>query len=133
MSSTQGRKEDRSLGELFSELASDTGTLVRQEVALAKTELKQNAARVGKQVGSLVVGGAVGYAAFLAVMAAAIIGLGQVIPVWAAALAVGAAVAAAAWWLVSGALRALREADLVPRRTVETLKEDAQWMKDQVG
>jgi hypothetical protein len=129
----QERKEDRSLGELFAELASDTSTLVRQEVALAKTELTQNATRVGTHVGSLVVGGAVGYAAFLSVMAAAIIGLGRVIPVWVAALVVGVVVAVVAWWLISSALRALRETDVVPRRTVETLKEDAQWMKDQVG
>lgn len=127
------RKDDRSLGELFAELASDTGTLVRQEVALAKTELAQNAGRVGRHVGSLAVGGAVGYAALLALMAAAIIALGQVIPLWAAALVVGVAVAVVAWWLVSGALRALKETDLVPRRTVETLKEDAQWVKNQMG
>ena len=129
----QERKEDRSLGELFAGLANDTGTLVRQEVALAKAELTQNATQVGKHVGSLVVGGAVGYAAFLAVMAAAIIGLGRVIPLWAAALVIGVAVAVVAWLLVSGALRALRQTDVVPRRTVETLKEDAQWVKDRVG
>jgi hypothetical protein len=128
----QERKEDRSLGELFAELAGDTGTLVRQEVALAKTELAQNAARVGRHVGSLAVGGAFGYAALLALTAAAIIGLGRVIPLWSAALVVGVVLAVVAWWLVSGALRALRQTDVVPRRTVETLKEDAQWVKDQV-
>jgi hypothetical protein len=127
------QKEDRSLGELFAELAGDTSTLVRQEVALAKAELSQNAARVGTHVGSLAVGGAFGYAALLALTAAAIIGLGRVIPLWAAALAVGAVLALIAWLLVSGALRGLRETDVVPRRTVETLKEDAQWVKDQVG
>lgn len=129
----QERREERSLGELFAALASDTSTLVRQEVALAKTELTQNAARVGRHVGAMAVGGAFGYAALLALTAAAIIGLGQVIPLWAAALAVGVVLAVVAWWLVSGALRALKETDVAPRRTVETLKEDAQWLKDQMG
>jgi hypothetical protein len=129
----QERREERSLGELFAALASDTSTLVRQEVALAKTELTQNAARVGRRVGAVAVGGAFGYAALLALTAAAIIGLGRVIPLWAAALAVGVVLAVVAWWLVSGALRALRETDVAPRRTVETLKEDAQWLKDQMG
>lgn len=51
-------KEDRGLGELLSELAGETSTLVRQEVALAQAELTQKAVSVGKNVGFLVVGGA---------------------------------------------------------------------------
>lgn len=126
------QREDRSLGELFAELASETSTLVRQEVALAKSELTQKATRVGRQIGFLVIGGAIAYAAFLAVMSAVIIGLAQLIPAWVAALVVGVAVAVIACWLILRALHALRETDLSPRQTIETLKEDAQWMKDQV-
>ena len=125
-------KQDRPLGELFSELANETSTLVRQEVALAKAELSQKASQVGKNVGFLVVGGAVAYAAFLALMAAVIIGLAQVMPWWGAALLVWVVVAAAAGLLIYKALSALRAADLTPRQTVETLKEDAQWMKEQM-
>ncbi len=51
----QGRDE-RTLGELFSELAQETSTLVRQEVNLAKTEMSQKASRVGKDVGFLAAG-----------------------------------------------------------------------------
>ena len=71
----QGRdsKDDRSLGELFSELAQDTSTLVRKEVQLAKTEMSQKASRVGKDVGFLAVGGAVAYAGLLAVLAGVIV------------------------------------------------------------
>ncbi len=125
-------KEDRSLGELFAELADDTSTLVRQEVALATTELTQKATRAAKQIGFLVVGGLIAYAAFLAILAAIIIGLAQIIPAWLAALFVGLIVAAVAAWLITKALHALKETDLTPRQTVETLKEDVQWMKDQV-
>src|SRR5438067_1437109 len=49
-------KQDRSIGELFSELASDTGTLIRKEIELAKVELTQTANRVGQNVGYLVLG-----------------------------------------------------------------------------
>jgi len=123
----------KSLGELFSELANETSTLVRQEVALAQTELTQKATRVGKNVGFLVVGGAVGYAALLAVIAAVIIGLANFIPAWASALIVGVVVGIVAYLLVSSALAALKKTDLTPRETVETLKEDAQWLKNQVS
>lgn len=52
----QGR-DDRSIGELFAELAQESATLVRQEVQLAKTEMSQKASRVGKDVGFLAAGG----------------------------------------------------------------------------
>jgi uncharacterized membrane protein YqjE len=129
----QERKDDRSIGELFAELASDTSSLVRQEVTLAKAELTRNAARVGKQVGLLAVGGALGYAALLAIVAAAIMGLAEVIPAWVSALVVGVVFAIIAGWLITKALHSLRQMEIAPRQTIETLKEDAQWMKDQVG
>lgn len=133
MAQQQMVKEERSLGELFSELASDTGTLVRQEVALAQAEITKKATSVGKNVGFLVIGGAVGYAAALAVIAAVIIALANFIPPWAAALIVGVVVGIAAYIMISSALAALKKTDLTPRETVETLKEDAQWLKNQVS
>ena len=127
-------KEERSLGELFSNLASETSTLVKQEVALAQTELTQKATKVGKNVGFLVVGGAVAYAALLAFIAALIIGLGQLLGnYWAAALIVGVVVGIAAVVMILSALSALKDTSIAPTQTVETIKEDAQWLKDQVS
>lgn len=125
-------KDDRSLGELFSELAQDTSTLVRKEVQLAKTEMSQKASRVGKDVGFLAVGGAVAYAGLLAVLAGVIVLLGQVIPMWLSALLVGLVVAGVGYFLVRRGLDALKREDLAPRQTIETLKEDQQWAKDQM-
>ncbi len=129
----QVTKDERSLGDLFSELASETGTLVRQEVALAQVEMTQKAAKVGKNVGYLVVGGAVGYAALLALLTALIIGLGTLIGYGFSALIVGIIVAVAAVILIMSALNALKNTDIAPRQTVETIKEDAKWLKDQVS
>ena len=126
----QGRDE-RSLGELFSELARDTSTLVSQEITLAKTEMSQKASRVGKDVGFLAAGGAVAYAGLLAILAGVIVLLGQVIPMWLAALLVGLVVAGVGYFLVRKGLDALKREDLAPRQTIETLKEDQQWAKDQ--
>lgn len=126
-------KDERSLGELFSELATETSTLVKQEVALAQTELTQKAVKVGKNVGYLVVGGAVAYAALLAFIAALIIILGQLLSYWAAALVVGIIVAIVAVVLILSALNALKTTGITPTQTVETIKEDAQWLKDQVS
>ena len=126
----QGR-DDRSLGELFAELAQETTTLVRHEVNLAKVEMGEKASRAGKHVGFLAAGGAVAYAGLLAILAAVIILLNDVMPLWLAALLVGLVVAIAGYLLVRKGLDALKREDFTPRQTMETLKEDQQWAKDQ--
>ncbi len=125
-------KQDRSIGDLFSELASETGLLIRQEIALAKVELSEKAVHTGKNVGYLVLGGAIAYAALLALLAGIIILLANVMPWWAAALVTAAVVAVVAALLVTKALAALKKTDVAPRQTVETLKEDARWAKQQM-
>ena len=124
--------ENKPLGDLFSDLASDMSNLVRQEVNLAKLEVTQKAKYLGRNVGYLVVGGAVAYAGMLAVIAAIIMLLDQYMPAWGAALLVGVVVALIAWLMIGKAMSALQQADLTPRETVETLKEDATWMKQQI-
>ena len=124
--------ENRPLGDLFGDLASDMSNLVRQEITLAKVEVTQKAKYVGRNVGYLVIGGAVAYAAMLAIIAAVIMLLAKVVPHWGSALIVGAVVGGIGWLLIGKAMTALQEADLTPRETVETLKEDATWMKEQI-
>ncbi len=125
-------KQDRSIADLFSELASETGLLIRQEIALAKLELTEKASHVGRNIGYLVLGGAVAYAALLALLAAIIILLANVMSWWLAALVVAILVGIAAAVLTSKALTALKKTEVAPRQTVETLKEDAQWAKQQM-
>lgn len=124
--------ENRPLGDLFGDLATDMSNLVRQEVTLAKVEITQKAKYVGRNVGYLVIGGAVAYAALLAIIAAIIMLLAKVVPGWGSALIVGAVVGGIGWLLIGKATAALQQADLTPRETVETLKEDATWMKEQI-
>lgn len=143
MAQMQPVKEERSLGDLFSELATETSTLVRQEVALAQVEITNKATRAGKEIGFLVVGGAVGYAALLIILAALVIGLTLLISAitdWTytpsaliATLIVGAIVGVVAYMLVTKAITALKNMDLAPRKTIESVKEDAQWIKEQVS
>ena len=127
------RREERSLGELFGDLARETGTLVRQEVQLAKTEMSQNASRVGRDIAFLAVGGLVAYAGVLGILAAVILGLVAAgLEPWLAALIVGVVVTLAGYLLVRRGLDALKHQELAPRQTVESLKEDAQWAKQQI-
>jgi len=127
------QREERSIGELFSELASETGTLIRQEVSLAQAEITKKASIAGKNIGYLAVGGAIGYAGLLAIVAGVIIGLSYFIPAWLAAVIVGGIIAVVAYTLISSALTSLRNMEVAPTETVESIKEDAQWLKRQVS
>ena len=132
MAQQQMAREERSLGDLFGELASETGTLVRQEMALAQAELTTKASKAGKNIGFLAVGGAVAFTAALALTAAVILLLSLWIPAWLSALLVGLAIGVAAYFIVTSALSELKKTDPMPRETIETIKEDAQWLKKEM-
>ena|SRR5829696_4451674 len=118
----------RPIGELFSDLTRDVGTLIRSELALARTELSQKFARAGRHA-AMIAGGAVvacgGLFAIIAGLVLLVVRAG--IPAWGAALLVGAAVAAAGGLMANGGLSALRNEDLAPTETINTLKETATW------
>ena len=126
-------KDERTLGEMFAELSRETRTLVQQELRLAKTELGEKASRMGKGAGLIVGGGLIAYGGLLAMIAAMVlimIALG--VPPWAAALVGGGIAASTGYLLIRSGLAALKPQELTPQKTIDTLKEDAQWLKAQV-
>jgi xanthine/uracil permease len=125
-------RDQRSLGELFSELSQEASTLFRQEVQLAKVEISQKASEASKEIAFIGAGGAIAYAGFLALIAAAIIGFAEFMPMWLSALLVGVIIAGIGYVLMQKGISALKEMNPAPRRTIETLKEDKEWLKQQV-
>jgi len=126
-------RDERSLGDLFSDLSRETTTLVRQEVQLAKAELTQSATEAARGIGMMVAGGAVAYAGLLFLLLAIVFGLIEAgWDAWLSALVVGLVVVAVGAILVLRARESLKPANLAPRRTVETLKEDQEWAKEQI-
>jgi hypothetical protein len=124
--------DQRSLGELFGDLSREISTLFRQEVQLARAEITGKLPKLGRDIGFLVVGGAVAYTGVLALVATAIIALAYALPWWLAALIVGVVVTGSGLFLVQRGMAALRTESLAPQQTLATLKEDAQWVKEQV-
>jgi len=124
-------RPERSLGELFADFTNDLSRLFRQEVALARTEVKEEATRAGKASALLVVGGLIAY---LALMFASF-ALAWLLDEWMhpalAFLIVTILHAIVAVVLVSAGRKRLREVSPVPQQTVETLKEDVEWAKAQ--
>lgn len=114
---------DASVGELFSKVTSDISTLMRQEFALAKAELKQEASKAGKAAGLLVGAGFVGY--LLAVFASLTLMflIDIVVPLWAAAAIMTALFGIVAFVLFTMGRKKLKTVDPTPHLTIETLKE----------
>ena len=125
--------EERSIGELFGELSQDMALLVRQEAQLAKTEMQAKLTRVTGDLVSLAAGGVVALVGGLAITAAVILLLIHPIGVtpWLAALIVGALLGIVGWMMLRRGLKDLKRTDPTPRRTVETIKDDIQWAKEQ--
>jgi hypothetical protein len=126
-------RDERSLGDLFSDLARETSTLVRQEVRLARAELTQSATEAGRGVAMLAAGGLVAYAGLIFVLLAVVYGLIETgMDPWLSALIVGLAVIAIGAVMLLRGRESLKPDNLAPRRTVETLKEDRAWVQEQI-
>ena len=124
--------EGPSVGELLGDLARDTGVLVRDEVRLAKVEIGQKATTAATNTGLVLGGGALIHAGLIALGLALIIGLTAFMPLWLAALIVGAVVVGSGWMLMAKGLAGLKNLDPVPQQTVQSLERDKQWAKEQV-
>jgi hypothetical protein len=134
-------KQDQSLGTLLRELTSEVSLLFRQEVELAKTEMTEKAATVGRNVSAVAVGGAIAFLGALALLAAAIAGLGALldtflpagIAAWLSPLLVGGALAVLGYSRIQTALATLRSEGLAPKQTKESQQENTHWIKARIS
>ncbi|MEJ1109538.1 MULTISPECIES: phage holin family protein [unclassified Kribbella] len=118
-----------SLGQLVSQLTGDVGTLTRQELALAKAELREEAKQAGKGAGMLGGAALAGWMLAMFVSLTVMWALDEVMHLAWAALIVAAVWGVAAAVLAASGRKALRDVSPIPEQTVETLKEDAEWLK----
>jgi uncharacterized membrane protein YqjE len=131
MSDTDHAQETRSIGAIVGDISQDLGTLVRQEMDLAKSEIKHEVAKVGKGAGMFGGAGVAGLLTLIFLSLAATYLLDNWMPVELAALIV-----AALWGIVAAVLAArgrkeVREANPQLPTTQQTLKEDVQWAREQ--
>jgi drug/metabolite transporter (DMT)-like permease len=120
--------DNRSLGELFSDLSRETGTLIKKELELATTEMTAKAKTAGMHVGVAAAGGALMHAGLLVLLAAIVIGLAALgLPAWASASIVALVTMGVGYLLVNRGLSGLRSTSVAPVQTIETLKENAKW------
>lgn len=117
------------LGSLVREVAEDLSTLLRQELELAKVETRREVIEAGKAGGAFGGAGIAGWLTMLFVSLAAMFALDAVLPLgWAAFIVAVCWGALAAVFFMVGR-RKMRAVNLVPERTVETVREDVQWLQ----
>lgn len=122
------------LGALLKDLAEGSGELVRQEARLARVEAVALVRGVGTGVASVAIGGVLALLGALALLAGLIMLIGDQWlhdRYWLAALVVLVLAGGVAAFYAMGAKRRLTPSRLVPNQTVETLKEDVEWLKRQ--
>ena len=124
---------DASLGELFKQLSNDTGELIRQEAALAKTEMREVGTTLARDATKLGVAAGLGLIGALALATFAIIALGDLFgdSYWLSALIVGLIALGVAFGLGRNAVRDVKERGLKPQQTLATLREDSDWASQQ--
>lgn len=126
---TDDRRE-RPLGDLVEQLSADARELVRAELALAKAELLDGVRRLAVAAGLAVTGAVLGLLALGTLIATAVIALANVWPAWLAALVVALVVGALAGILLLAGIRiGRRAAPPTPAATIESIKEDVEWVK----
>jgi hypothetical protein len=109
------------IGDLLNALARQASTLIRQEIDLAQTEMRQNAARLQRNVTVLFAGGLIAFLGFGGLVAMGIVLLSQVVPAWEASGIIGGAVALLGIILLIGGSVALRRTQLAPTRTLRAM------------
>ena len=128
------QRDDRSLGELFGDLSRQLGTLIQKEIQLAKTEMTARVTTVGRDAAMMGAGGALAYAALLIGLMAIAFLIADLFDssAWLGFLIVAVIVGVIAAVLIQRGRAELQRTDLAPRQTIETIKEDAEWAKQQV-
>jgi len=128
-----GGENDPGLGDLFRQLAQDSATLVRQEMALAKAEMTQNLKAAARDATMVAVGGGLALLGGLVLILFLVLVIGDALnEYWAGALIVGLLFLIIGGLLAMGALKRLKHDSLTPDQTLATLKEDKQWAQSEI-
>ena len=126
--------DERSIKDLLSDLSNSITTLFRKEIQLARAETSEKITQVAVALGSLVGGAILALAALIVLLQALVIGLAAAgIPAGWASLIVGVVVAAIAYVMIHKGTSDLKASHLAPNRTVDSIKRDAQVVKEQAS
>lgn len=135
-------RDGRGITDLLKELRDETTTLLKQEIALVKTEVTEKTALLSRNGAYLAAGASVAYMGALCILAGVCVllawglmaaGLNTMLSWFLSPLVIGVVVAVIGYGLVQKAVSTLKHESLVPERTVQSLKEDKEWVQHKVS
>ena len=124
-------EDERSTGELLSDLTNQIKTMVGKEVELARIEMTQKAGRMSKGLIILGAGGVLAYSGFLILLTAFSLIIGIWLPFWLSFLIIAIVAIAAGGILLLAGKKRMQKMDLKPTQAITTLKENLRWIKQQ--
>lgn len=122
---------ERSFSDVLQDAVRNVQEIVRSEVRLAKAEIKDEAIKAKSSITMLGAGAVMGVFAVLFLLLTVMFALSLVIPIWAAALAVGVVLSIAAGGMLMSGMNLFKRIHPTPQRTVDTIKENVEWAKQQ--
>jgi len=122
---------ERSAGDVLKDIVGNVQEIIRSEVRLAKVETTEEITKAKSAAIILGAGGVFGLFATGFVLLAAVYALSLVVASWMAALIVGVVVGIAAAIMISRGLDEWNSLNPKPEKTIETVKENVEWMKNQ--
>jgi hypothetical protein len=122
----------RSVPEVLQDIVGNIEEIIRSEFRLAKAEVKEEASQAAPPLKMMVVGAGLGFYALGFLLFTLMMGLATMVNTWLAALIVGAGLSLIALVLITTASKRLKQVNKVPERTIETMKENVQWAKNQI-
>jgi uncharacterized membrane protein YqjE len=128
---TVSQTEHRSTGEIVQDILNNIGELVRSEIVLAKTEVRDEAKKASKAGGLFAAAGLLAFYGMAAWIATCMILIAMVTPLWFAVFIMGVVLFVASGIVLVAAVQKWRELR-PPERTIQTVKEDVQWAKQQI-
>jgi uncharacterized membrane protein YqjE len=127
----RSRSDGRSIKQILQDIVNHVSDIIRSEVRLAKTEVRQDVTRFAKAGTWIGVAGLLALYALGFVLLSAVYALQGVMPSWSAALLVGLAVGIVAATLYLMGRKKLAQASLRPDKTIQTLEDNVTWFKRQ--
>jgi Flp pilus assembly protein TadB len=123
---------NRSIADVLQDIVANLQTIIRSEVRLAKTEIKEEATKASRAAG--VLAGSVVAALFTTwlLLLTILFALATVIPMWSAALLLLVVMAVITIVLLSTAKKQFQIVHGKPEKTMESVKENVEWVKSQI-
>lgn len=123
--------EERSVTQILQDIFTNVQEIIRSEVRLARTEIGEQTNKALRAFAVLGAGLILGMYALGFLLLSAVYALAAVLPDWLGPLLVGLIVAVIATALIVIGRNRIKTVSPVPQKTIASVKEDAQWVKDQ--